>query len=368
MTTSSIGQRPVMEEKIKKLLLEMVERNASDLHLKADYPPIFRIDGNLVISEYSSFSSDEIRKLCYSFLTSDQIERFEQEWELDCAIEIEKIARYRINLYLQRGKIGAAIRMLPLKIPTISECGLPEDVIVEKLLRKKKGLILVTGPTGSGKSTSIAAMLEWINQNKKGHIITVEDPIEYVHTSKQSIINQREVGTDTHSFNHALRHVLREDPDVILIGEMRDLETIESALNIAETGHLVFSTLHTPDAVQSINRIVDVFPSYKQDQVRIQLSFVLLAVLTQQLLPRKEGSGRVLAYELMLANHAVRSMIREKKGHQIYSVIQTSQSEGMSTMNQCLAKLYLNGDISYEQAIHGSMDPEDLKKLIERAI
>jgi twitching motility protein PilT len=211
-------------------------------------------------------------------------------------------------------------------------------------------------------------MLEWINQNKKCHIITIEDPIEYVHESKMSIINQREVGSDTHSFLHALKHVLREDPDVILIGEMRDLETIESALNIAETGHLVFATLHTPDAVQSINRIVDVFPSHKQDQVRIQLSFVLLAVLTQQLLPRKEGTGRVLAYELMIANHAVRSMIREKKGHQLYSVIQTSQAEGMNTMNQCLANLYLNGEISYEQALLSSTDPEDLRKLIERGI
>ena len=357
-----------LSDEMRKLLLEMVERNASDLHLKAKYPPIFRIDGELVIDSRPELSSQDIRRLCFGFLTQEQRKKFESEWELDCAIEIEKTARYRINLFIQRAKMGAAIRMLPLKIPTIEECGLPKDTIVEKLLRNKKGLVLVTGPTGSGKSTSLAAMLEWINNNKKCHIITVEDPIEYVYESKLSLVNQRETGVDTHSFSDALRHILREDPDVILIGEMRDLETIEAALNIAETGHLVFATLHTPDAVQSINRIIDVFPSSKQGQVRTQISFVLLAVLTQQLLARKEGGGRVLAYELMIANHAVRSMIREKKGHQIYSAIQTGQSEGMNTMNQCLTNLYLNGEIGYEQALNASMDIEDLKKLIERNV
>ena len=357
-----------MHKDIKKLLLEMVEKNASDLHLKAGYTPIFRIDGELRHTEYDKYSSEDIEKLCYSFLTADQQQIFENEWELDFAIELENVARYRINLYRQRGNIAAAIRMLPFKIPSISKCGLPEELVIEKLLNQKKGLILLTGPTGSGKSTSLAAMLDWINQNRRNHIVTVEDPIEYVFDSKLSIVNQREVNVDTHNFTNALKHILREDPDVILIGEMRDLETIEAALNIAETGHLAFATLHTPDAVQSINRIVDVFPSYKQDQVRIQLSFVLLAVMTQQLLPHKQGKGRVLAYELLLANHAVRSLIRDRKGHQIYSVIQTGQSEGMNTMNQSLADLYLNGGISYEQAVFSSMDQDDLKKLIERSV
>lgn len=368
MSDSSIlGQKGEIAQELKKLLLEMIEKNASDLHLKADYPPIFRIDGELKIEDQPRFSASEIERLCFSFLTPEQKKRFQEELELDCALEIEKVARYRVNLFFQRGKLGAAIRVLPLKIPSIAECGLPEDIIVEKLLQKMKGLILVSGPTGSGKSTSIAAMLEWINRNKKTHIMTIEDPIEYVYDSKLSVIDQREVGVDTRGFGNALKHILREDPDVILIGEMRDLETIESALNIAETGHLVFATLHTSDTVQSINRIIDVFPLHKQDQVRIQLSFVLLSVLTQMLLPRKEGRGRVLAYELLIVNHAVRSMIRERKPHQVYSVIQTGHSEGMNTMNQCLSNLYLNGAISYQQAIYASTDPEDLKKLIERS-
>ncbi|MDP8233844.1 MAG: type IV pilus twitching motility protein PilT [Candidatus Saelkia tenebricola] len=366
--SNNLDAKTEMHEDVKKLLLEMVENNASDLHLKSGYAPIFRINGELEHTKYAKHSSEDIKRLCYSFITSDQQQKFENEWELDFAIEVENAARYRINLYRQRGSIGAAVRMLPLKIPAISECGLPEDIIIEKLLSKKKGLILVTGPTGSGKSTSLAAMLNWINQNKGNHIMTVEDPIEYVFESKRSIINQREISVDTHNFTNALKHVLREDPDVILIGEMRDIETIEAALNIAETGHLAFATLHTPDAVQSINRIVDVFPSYKQDQVRVQLSFVLLAVLTQQLLPNKQGDGRVLAHELMLANHAVRSLVRDKKGHQLYSVMQTGQSEGMSTMNQSLADSYLGGHISYEQAMFSSMDIEDLKKLIERSV
>ncbi len=356
-----------MDKDIKHLLKSMVTKNASDLHLKAGYFPIFRIDGDLRYEESVKYSSEDIKRLCFSFLTDDQKNAFENEWELDFAIELENTARYRINLYRQRGNMAAAIRMLPLKIPSISTCGLPEDIIIERLLTKKKGLVLVTGPTGSGKSTSLAAMLEWINQNKRSHIVTIEDPIEYVFDSKLSIINQREVKVDTHSFDNSLRHILREDPDVILIGEMRDIETIEAALNIAETGHLTFATLHTPDTVQSINRIVDVFPSHKQDQVRIQLSFVLLAVLTQQLIPRKNEEGRVLAYEVMLANHAVKSLIRERKGHQIYSSIQTGQSEGMNTMNNCLVGLYLNGNISYEQAMLSSMDTEDLKKLIEKS-
>ncbi|MDP8215817.1 MAG: type IV pilus twitching motility protein PilT [Candidatus Kaelpia imicola] len=359
-------KRNEMDSSFKNLLIEMSQNNASDLHLKDGYPPIFRIDGNLMMSDHPELSPDNIEKMSFSVLNEEQRERFKREWELDFAIEVEGVARYRINLYIQRGSLAAAVRMLPAKIPSLSECGLNQELIIEKLLKRKRGLILVTGPTGSGKSTSIASMIEWLNENGTNHIITVEDPIEYVFKSRSSVIDQREVGTDTHSFSNSLRHILREDPDVILVGEMRDLETVEAALNIAETGHLVLATLHTPDAIQSINRIIDIFPAHKQSQVRVQISFVLLAVLTQQLMAKKEGPGRVLAYEMMIANHAVRSMIRESKVHQITSTLQTAQAEGMSTMNQSLVNLYLKGDIGYEQAMLHSLDVEDLKKLIQR--
>ena len=362
----SIVKKGEMDSILKELLVEMSQNNSSDLHLKGGYPPIFRIDGKLTISDHSELLSEDIEKIVFSALNEEQKERFKKEWELDFALEIEGIARYRINLYIQRGSLAAAVRMLPVHVPSLSECGLNQELIIEKLLNKNKGLILVTGPTGSGKSTSIASMIEWLNENKTSHIITVEDPVEYVFKSKNSVIDQREVGSDTHSFNNSLRYVLREDPDIILVGEMRDLETMEAALNIAETGHLVLATLHTPDAIQSINRIIDVFPSHKQSQVRVQLSFVLLAVLTQQLMGKKEGKGRVLAYEMMVANHAIRSMIRESKVHQITSILQTAQAEGMSTMNQSLVNLYLDGDIDYEQAMLHSLDVEDLKKLIQR--
>ncbi|MDP8253966.1 MAG: type IV pilus twitching motility protein PilT [Candidatus Kaelpia aquatica] len=355
-----------MDSSFKDLLIEMSQNNASDLHLKDGYPPIFRIDGSLTKSDHSELSSDDIEKMSFSVLNEEQREKFKDEWELDFAIEVEGVARYRINLYIQRGSLAAAIRMLPIKIPLLSKCGLNQELVVEKLLSKKRGLILVTGSTGSGKSTSIASMIEWLNENRTSHIITVEDPVEYVFESRNSVVDQREVGADTRSFDNSLRHILREDPDVILIGEMRDVETVEAALNIAETGHLVLATLHTSDAIQSINRIIDIFPSHKQSQVRVQLSFVLLAVLTQQLIAKREGPGRVLAYEMMIASHAVKSMIRESKVHQIASILQNAQAEGMSTMNQSLVNLYLNGDIDYEQAMLHSLDVEDLKKLIQR--
>ncbi len=362
----NVVRKNEIDSSLKNLLIEMSQKDASDLHLKNGYAPIFRVDGNLIISDHPKLSSGNTEKMFFGVLSEEQKERFKKEWELDFAVEIEGVARYRINLYVQRGFLAAAVRMLPVKVPSLSECGLNQELIIEKLLRKKRGLILVTGSTGSGKSTSIASMIEWLNENKMNHIITIEDPIEYIFESKKSIIDQREIGTDTHSFEGSLRHILREDPDVIFIGEMRDLETMEAALNIAETGHLVLATLHTPDAIQSVNRIIDVFPSHKQSQVRVQLSFVLLAVLTQQLMAKKEGTGRALAYEMMVANHAIRSMIRDSKVHQITSTLQTAQGEGMSTMNQSLVNLYLNGDIDYEQAMLHSLDIEDLKKLIQR--
>lgn len=351
---------------ITELLNKMIEKGASDLHIKADYPPIYRVNGELIVSDESALSPQDTKELAYHTMTDEQIEKFEKGREMDLGFEIEDKARFRVNVFWQREKVGLAIRFLPMKIPTIKECGLPEEIIIDKVLSKRKGLILLTGATGSGKSTSIAAMLEWINNNRKEHIITIEDPIEYVYKSKKSIIDQREVGTDTLGFTNALGRILREDPDVILIGEMRDLETVQAALNIAETGHLVFATLHTPEAVQTINRTIDIFPSHQQTQVRVQLSFVLLAVLTQNLIPRKDGKGRVLSYELMIANHAIRSMVREKKVHQIYSSIQTGTEEGMKTMNESLAELYFEDKITLENAFSYSTQLEDLKRLLEK--
>jgi len=355
----------MIDQRLEELLRMMVDERASDLHLGVNIPPYFRIDEKLIPIRKEALDSKTVKEFAYSLLNEKQRERFELEKELDMSFEIEGLSRFRANLFYQRGNIGIAIRALPYHIMSLQECGLPQDII-EGLISKPKGLILVTGATGSGKSTTLAAMIEKINQERACHIVTIEDPIEYVYKNKKAIIDQREVGSDTHSFSHALKHVLRQDPNVILIGEMRDLETIESALNIAETGHLVLSTLHTSDAVQTINRIIDVFPEYKQNQVRVQLSFVLLAVLSQQLIPRLGGKGRVLALEILIANHAVRSLIRDAKIHQIYSVIQTSQKEGMCTMNQSLYELYINKMIKLEDAFSRTLDPDDLKRLIEK--
>jgi len=275
------------------------------------------------------------------------------------------LARFRANYFVQQGYVGVAIRMLPFRIRSFGELGLPSPVMTE-LCNKPKGLILVTGSTGSGKTTTLASMIDYLNSTKPFHILTIEDPIEYVHTNKKSIVDQREVGTDTQSFAQALKHVLRQDPDIILIGEMRDLETIETALVVAETGHLVLATLHTSDAVQTVNRIVDVFPAHQQNQVRVQLSLELLGVLSQQLIPKASGRGRVLAMELMMSNHAVRALVREQKIHQLYSVIQTGQKEGMRTMNQTLYELYVNRVISLEDALARSGDPDDLMRLMNR--
>ncbi|MCM8778920.1 MAG: type IV pilus twitching motility protein PilT [Candidatus Omnitrophica bacterium] len=355
-----------MDARLMKYLKLMLEKSASDLHIKAGHPPMFRIDGELVKAGEEIFSDRDTQEIGFSIMNEEQIKRFETQREMDLAFDLGDVARFRTNLYWQMGKVGIAFRLLPLKIPTMSECGLPEEIIIERILNKKKGLILVTGAMGSGKSTSIASMIEWINQHWRVHVVTIEDPVEYVHRSKMAVIDQREVGSDTLSFHEALRHILREDANVILVGEMRDLETIEAALNIAETGHLVFATLHTSDAIQTVNRIIDVFPPHQQEQVRIQLSFVLLAVLSQNLIPRKEKRGRVLAYEIMLVNNAIRSLIRERKTHQAYTVIQTSQQEGMCTMNQSLYRLYIEEEISLENAFLYSTNPDDLKRLIEK--
>ena len=343
----------------------MVDEGASDLHLGVGSPPYLRVDEKLTPAGKDILTAEQVKELAYSLLDTKQRERFEVDKELDMSFGIEGLSRFRANFFYQRGNMGFAIRALPYHIMNVEECGLPTN-IVNDLIAKPKGLILVTGATGSGKSTSLATMIEKINREKPCHIVTIEDPIEYVYRNKMAIIDQREVGLDTHSFNNALKHVLRQDPNVILIGEMRDIETIESALNIAETGHLVFATLHTSDSVQTINRIIDVFPEHKQNQVKIQLSFVLLAVLSQQLIPRLGGKGRVLALEILLASHAVRSLIRDTKIHQIYSVIQTSQKEGMKTMNQSLYELYMHKLIKLEDAISRTLDPEDFKRLLEK--
>ena len=360
---TSVGEAHKIQ--MEGFLRLMVERKASDLHLTAGAPPALRIDEELAKADFPSLTENETKALAYSLLTPEQIATFEQERELDMSFGVEKLGRFRVNIFFQRGCLGVAIRLLPLHIPTFEECGLPVRMM-EELCRKKKGLVLITGATGSGKSTSMASMVGWINQERPCHVITIEDPIEYVHANKTAIIHQREVGSDTLSFSAALKHVLREDPNVILVGEMRDLETIESALNIAETGHLVFATLHTNDSVQAINRVVDVFPAHQQQQARIQMSFVLLAVIAQQLIPRSTGLGRVLAAEVLIANPAVRALIRESKVHQIYSVIQTSQRDGMRTMNQSLAELYLQEAITYEEALARAHDQEEFLRLIHK--
>ncbi len=354
-----------MPKEINSLLKLMVEKNASDLHITADCPVHIRMDEKLVAVDDHALSPEESKDLVYSLLSKAQMEKFERDLELDLSFELPNISRYRVNVFMQRGTVGAAIRLIPYKIWSFEECGLPVDVATN-LCKKLKGLVLVTGATGSGKSTSLASMIDWINGDRPCHIITIEDPIEFMHKNKKAVIEQREVYSDTHTFPEALKHVLRQDPDVILIGEMRDLETIESALTIAETGHLVFATLHTSDCVQTINRIVDVFPAHQQQQIRTQLSFVLTGVLSQQLIPKPGGKGRILAMEILLSNPAIRSLIRESKVHQIYSVMQTSQREGMKTMNQALYELYQKKVISYDDAFARTSDPDDLARLLKK--
>jgi twitching motility protein PilT len=354
--------RPIEEVHIDELLRLVVEKRGSDLHLASGVPPVMRIDGQLYATNYEPLSDFEVQRMVYAILTDEQIRVFETDYELDCSYQLRGISRFRVNVYRDRGAVAGAFRVIPSKIPTVRELGLP--LVLEDLSRRPRGLVLVTGPTGSGKSTTLAAMIGQINNERSVHIITIEDPIEYLHTHKRSLINQREMGADTRSFAQALRHALREDPDVILVGEMRDLETMALAITAAETGHLVFSTVHTNNAAQTVDRIVDVFPPGQQEQIRIQLSNNLEAVLSQQLLPRAGTPGRIAAMEIMIASPAIRNLIREAKAHQITSIIQTSAHLGMQTMDQCLRDLYQRGLITYEEAMARAMNQEELKKML----
>ncbi len=353
-----------MNMTIDSLIRMMFDRGASDLHLTAGVPPMLRIDGRMTPLDFEKLRPDTCQALIYSVLTDEQKEKFEREQELDSSFGIESVGRVRMNIFRQRGAVAAALRNVPTKIATLEELGLPK--ITHELVKLPKGLILVTGPTGSGKSTTLASMVDVINNTNSGHIITVEDPIEFIHTHKKCIINQREIGADSKSFPNALKYVLRQDPDYILVGEMRDLETISAALTIAETGHLVFATLHTIDTIQTVNRIIDVFPAHQQQQVRMQLSFVLQAVLCQQLLPKSFAGGRCLAAEVMIPTMAIRNLIREEKVHQIYSVVQTGQEYGMQTMNQSLHYLYRTQQVSYNEIFSRTLDPRELQEMVQR--
>lgn len=347
-----------------QLLQTMVEKGASDLHITSGTPPQIRLDGRMVPMNHPPLAPAETKQLIYSVLTDAQKQRFEEENELDFSFGLKGISRFRANVFMQRGAVAAAIRVIPFQILTFEQLGLPP--VVNDLVKRPRGLILVTGPTGSGKSTTLAAMIDKINNEQHLHIVTIEDPIEYLHPHKKSLVNQREVNADTKSFKAALKYILRQDPDVVLVGEMRDLETIEAALTIAETGHLTLATLHTNSCAQTINRIIDVFPAHQQPQVRAQLSFVLEGVLSQQLLP-KIGGGRVLALEIMVPNPAIRNLIREDKVHQIYSAMQTGQNKyGMQTMNQSLYELYVKKQITLEEALGRSSLPEELQAMINR--
>jgi len=348
---------------MKQLLEEMVQRNSTDLHLTTGAPPMLRIDGELVPTNYEIMTPELIQQLTYSVLNDQQKKKFEMEWELDFSFGIAGLSRFRGNCFQQRGSIAAAIRTIPFEIRGFKELGIPQ--IVQELSSRPKGLILLTGPTGCGKSTTLAAVIDKVNSDRHCHIITVEDPIEYLFRHKKAIVNQRQVGSDTKSFANALKYVLREDPDVVMVGEMRDLETISMTLTIAETGHLTLATLHTNSAAESIHRIIDIFPSHQQGQVRSQLAFVVEGVITQQLLP-KIGGGRVLAAEVLIATPAVRALIRDEKEHQIYSHIQAGQKYGMQTMNQALYNLYAKRLITLETAFDYSPNIEEFEHMVEQ--
>ncbi len=370
-----MGQAPPKEEEAPKgppeqiddlhiddLLHHVVDIQASDLHICQSSPPVIRTDGKLVRLNYEPLAPINTQRMMYDIISDENIQKFETTLELDFSYTLPKRARFRVNMYRDKGAVAAAFRLIPQKIPTVEQLNLPN--VLKSLCERPRGLILVTGPTGSGKSTSLAAMINHININFAHHIITIEDPIEYLHEHKQSLINQREVGSDTKSFLNALRGSLREDPDILLVGEMRDVETISLAITAAETGHLVFATLHTNNAAESVDRMIDVFPPGQQEQIRVQLSNNIIAIVSQQLMARANGSGRVPANEIMIASSAIRNLIREAKSHQITSMIQTSGNQGMTTMDQALRDLFLKGWITLEDAMSRCTSQEELRKMI----
>ncbi len=346
---------------IKELLLLCIEKKASDLHLTEKEPPILRIDGNIYRTTTGALSKDDLKRMIYSVLTNPQKEKFERELELDFSLALPSMDRFRVNIHLQKGSVEAAFRRVPLVIPTIQDLGLPP--IVFDLARRPNGLVLVTGPTGVGKTTTLAAIIDLINSEKECVMVCIEDPIEFIHVNKKSIVKQREVYADTHSFAEALKHTLRQDPNVIVVGEMRDLETISTTLTAAETGHLVLATLHTPDAPQTVQRIIDVFPPHQQQQVKLQLADCLQGVISQLLLPRTSGTGRVLATEIMIATAGIRNLIREQEIEQIPTLIQTGSQYGMKTMDKCLKDLFQQGLITMDAAMSKVKNMDEFKQL-----
>ncbi|MBL0226297.1 MAG: type IV pilus twitching motility protein PilT [Geobacteraceae bacterium] len=348
---------------LHQLLKILVESNGSDLHITTNTPPQIRVDGKMTPLDFPPLNQVETKQLCYSVLTDAQKHKFEEENELDLSFGVKGLSRFRGNIFIQRGAVAGVFRVIPYKILTFEELNLPP--VVSELAAKPRGLILVTGPTGSGKSTTLASIIDYINLNRHEHIVTIEDPIEYLHPHKGCLVNQREVGADTKSFKNALKYILRQDPDVVLVGELRDLETIEAALTLSETGHLCLATLHTNSCAQTINRIVDVFPPYQQTQIRAQLSFVLEGIMSQTLMPKMNSKGRIMALEIMVPNPAIRNLIREDKVHQIYSQMQVGQDKfGMQTMNQSLYALFAKRLISLEEALGRTSDPDELKQMI----
>jgi twitching motility protein PilT len=362
-TSAPAGPPKTQGANLRTLLEEMVSRNASDLHIVAGERPKLRVDGDITNASFDQeMTPKDTLQIAYSVLTEQQKKRFELEDELDFSFGIQNLARFRGNVFKQRGCVSMVVRQIPFAIKTFDQLGLPGSIA--KMAEKPRGLVLVTGPTGSGKSTTLAAMIDKINRERKGHIITVEDPIEFIHKHQSCIINQREIGSDTKSFANALKYALREDPDIILVGEMRDLETIAATLTIAETGHLAFATLHTNSAAEAINRIIDVFPSHQQSQVRAQLAFVLEGIVTQTLLPKAQGKGRVMAAEILVVTPAIRALIRDDKVHQIYSSMQAGKKWGMQTLNDALYALYMNREVTADECLRVSGDPTEFQRMI----
>jgi twitching motility protein PilT len=356
--------QPEVKVTLHQLLKVMTEKGASDMHITTGTPPLLRIDGSVVPLKLPPLGPVDTKQLCFSVLTEEQRAQFEKHNELDLSFGVKGLSRFRANIFTQRGAVAGAFRTIPFKILSFDELGLPK--VIADFANKPNGLVLVTGPTGSGKSTTLASIIDKINAEQRLHIITIEDPIEYLHPHKLSVVNQREVGSDTEGFKQALKYVLRQDPDVVLVGEMRDLETIEAALTISETGHLVFATLHTNSAVSTINRIIDVFPPHQQPQIRSKLSFVLSGIVSQQLLPMAGTPGRVLALEVLVPNAAIRNLIREDKVHQIYSQMQVGQEKyAMQTLNQSLFSLYQRRLITQEEAMNRSLEPDELRMMME---